>query len=77
MVLRRVSNDAIRATGYRALRVREWIDWGAGECQVESVLIVEVTAVCEARRSPGAATRGSERESVGSEAREITPDATS
>ena len=36
-VLRRVSNDAIRPAGYRVIRIREWIDWGAGERHAESV----------------------------------------
>ena len=52
MVLRRVSNDAIRAAGYRLVRVREWIDWGAGEHHAESVLIVDVTAICDRETLP-------------------------
>ena len=28
-VLRRITPDAIRAAGYRAVRLREWTDWGA------------------------------------------------
>ena len=46
-VLRRIPHDAIRAAGYRMVRVREWIDWGAGERHAESVLIVDPTAVLD------------------------------
>jgi hypothetical protein len=52
MVLRRVSNDAIKAAGYRAVRVREWIDWGAGERHAESVLIVDFDAICDRETLP-------------------------
>jgi hypothetical protein len=52
MVLRRVSNDAIRAAGYRLVRVREWIDWGAGERHAEAVLIVDLTAICDRETLP-------------------------
>ena len=45
LVLRRVSPDAIRAAGYRVVRIREWVDWGAGERHAESVLIVDQTAI--------------------------------
>ena len=44
-VLRRISNEAIKAAGYRVVRVRGWVDWGAGECHAESVLIVDLTAI--------------------------------
>lgn len=47
MVLRRVSNDAIRAAGYHVVRIREWIDWGAGERHAESMLIVDLTAIAD------------------------------
>jgi Zn ribbon nucleic-acid-binding protein len=46
-VLRRVPNDSIRAAGYRVVRVRDWIDWGAGERHAESVLIADLTAICD------------------------------
>lgn len=52
MVLRRVSSAAIRAAGYRLVRMREWIDWGAGERHAESVLIVDVTAICDRETVP-------------------------
>src|SRR4030095_9164440 len=51
-VLCRIPNDAIRAAGYRVVRVREWIDWGAGERHAESVLIVDVTAICDRDTCP-------------------------
>jgi hypothetical protein len=46
-VLCRIPNDAIRAAGYRVVRVRDWIDWGAGERHAESVLIVDLTAILD------------------------------
>ena len=29
------------------IRVREWIDWGAGERHAESVYIADMTAICD------------------------------
>jgi hypothetical protein len=46
-VLRRISHHAIRAAGYRVVRVRDWVDWGAGERHAESVLIVDLTAILD------------------------------
>ena len=37
--------DAIKAAGYRVVRCRDWIDWGAGERHAESVLIADPTAI--------------------------------
>jgi hypothetical protein len=51
-VLRRLSHDAIRAAGYRVVRVRDWIDWGAGELHAESVLIADVTAIADRKAPP-------------------------
>ena len=47
LVLRRIKPDAIRSAGYRVVRLRDWVDWGAGERHAESVLIVDPTAVCD------------------------------
>ena len=46
-VVRRIPIHAIRAAGYRVVRVREWIDWGAGERHAESVYIVDPTAILD------------------------------
>jgi hypothetical protein len=47
LLMRRVSPEAIRKAGYRVVCIREWIDWGAGERHAESMLIVDVTAICD------------------------------
>ncbi|MCA1586813.1 MAG: hypothetical protein LC791_19265 [Acidobacteria bacterium] len=48
-VLRRVSDEAIRAAGYRAVRLCEWIDWGHGvvPCvrHAASVCLVDLRAI--------------------------------
>jgi hypothetical protein len=44
-VLWRVPVEAIRAAGYRVVRLREWIDWGAGERHADSVYVVDPTAI--------------------------------
>jgi hypothetical protein len=44
-VLCGVPPDAIRAAGYRVVRICDWINWGAGERHAESVLIVDLTAI--------------------------------
>ena len=51
-VLSGVSTDAIKAAGYRLVRIREWTDWGAGRRQAESVLIVDMTAICDRETVP-------------------------
>jgi hypothetical protein len=44
-VLWRLSDDIIRAAGYRAVRLREWIDWGAGPRHAESLCLIDMSAI--------------------------------
>jgi hypothetical protein len=46
-LLRRVPVTSIRKAGYRVVRIREWVDWGAGERHAESVLIADLTAIID------------------------------
>ena len=46
LVVRRVK-PAIQTAGYRLVRLREWIDWGAGERHAEWVLIVDMTTIVD------------------------------
>jgi hypothetical protein len=51
-LLRRVPVDAIRKAGYRVVRIREWVDWGAGERHAESLLIADLTAIIDRELLP-------------------------
>jgi hypothetical protein len=51
-VLRRVPAAAIRAAGYRAVRLRERIDWGTGDRHAESHWLVDMTAITCRRAVP-------------------------
>jgi hypothetical protein len=44
-VLWRLSDDVIHAAGYRAVRLREWIDWGAGPRYAESLCLIDMSAI--------------------------------
>jgi hypothetical protein len=46
-LLRRVPLDAIRKAGYRVVRIRDWVDWGAGERHAESVFIADLTTIID------------------------------
>jgi hypothetical protein len=52
MVLCRVSPESIRAAGYRVVRCRDWIDWGAGNRHAESVLIADLTVILDQEQLP-------------------------
>jgi hypothetical protein len=47
LVLRRVPAGTIRKAGYRAVRIREWIDWGVGERHAGAMLIADLTAIID------------------------------
>jgi len=47
LVLNRIPADAIRRAGYRVVRIRDWVDWGAGERHAESVLIADLSAIID------------------------------
>jgi hypothetical protein len=51
-LLRRVPMEAIRKAGYRVVRIREWVDWGAGERHAASVLIADLTAIVDREQLP-------------------------
>jgi hypothetical protein len=47
LVLRRVQAETIRKAGYRMVRLRECVDWGAGDRHAESVLIVDPSVIVD------------------------------
>ena len=51
-LMRRVPVDAIRKAGYRVVRIREWVDWGAGERHAESLLIADLTTIIDRELLP-------------------------
>jgi len=51
-VLWETPTEQIRAAGYRAVRLREYTNWGEGEHHAESVLIVDVTTIIDSEVKP-------------------------
>jgi hypothetical protein len=46
-LLRRIPPEAIRHAGFRVVRIRESVNWGAGERHAESMLIADLTAISD------------------------------
>ena len=46
-LLRRIPPEAIRHAGFRVVRLRESVNWGAGERHAESMLVADLTAISD------------------------------
>jgi hypothetical protein len=53
-VIRATSASAIREAGYRAIRLREWVDWdlGAGRQETVSLYLADLSAIVVTRKAP-------------------------